>query len=147
MVKVPIWTPFTGARIWMPLGDLLHLDQIRRHFAHRSADEPASQLYELILRSRTPNPPSASKMKSTPAASSVRRTAAKLETVIASRPSVASARRIVATPKLAFIAKSAALQRIRARAALICGLVISLSLYDFLSIIYELCIHMISSYS
>jgi hypothetical protein len=83
MVKVPIWTPFTGARIWMPLGDLLHLDQIRRHFAHRSADEPASQLYELILRSRTPDPPSASKMKSTPAASSVRRTAAKLETVIA----------------------------------------------------------------
>src|SRR5262245_31938330 len=61
-------------------------------------------------------------MNSTPAASSVRRTAKSLAIVIDVSPSASSARLIVATPKAASRASSAALQRIRARAARIWAL-------------------------
>src|SRR5262245_11664622 len=62
-------------------------------------------------------------MNSTPAASKARRTAKSLATVIDVWASVSSARRIVVTPRVDSRARSSALQRSRARAALICALV------------------------
>src|SRR5262245_20256653 len=62
-------------------------------------------------------------MNSTPAASKARRTAKSLATVIDVWASVSSARRIVVTPRVDSRARSSALQRRRARAALICALV------------------------
>jgi hypothetical protein len=75
------------------------------------------------LRNRTPGPPPLSSMNSTPAASRARRTARSLAVVIDVWASVSSARRIVVTPRLDSRARSSALQRMRARAALICALV------------------------
>ena len=74
-------------------------------------------------RKRTPGPPPSSSMNSTPAASSARRTAKSLAVVIDVWASVSSARRIVVTPRVDSRARSSALQRRRARAALICALV------------------------
>jgi hypothetical protein len=61
-------------------------------------------------------------MNTTPADSNARRTAKSLAMVIDVSPSVSSARLIVATPKAAARASSAALHRIRALAARICAL-------------------------
>jgi len=74
-------------------------------------------------RNRTPGPPPLSSMNSTPAASRARRTAKSLAVVIDVWASVSSARRIVVTPRVDSRARSSALQRRRARAALICALV------------------------
>src|SRR5262249_8583966 len=71
------------------------------------------------LRRRTPGPPPSSSMKSTPAASRVRRTAKSLAAVIDVSFSESSARRIVATLSSDSRARSSALHRRRARAALI----------------------------
>jgi hypothetical protein len=73
-------------------------------------------------RRRTPAPPPFSSMNSTPAASKARRTAKSLAMVIDVSPSVSSARLIVASPKAASRASSAALHRRRARAARIWAL-------------------------
>ena len=75
------------------------------------------------LRRRTPEPPPFSSMNSTPALSSVRRIAKSLGAVIAVLLSVSSARRMVVIPTADSRAKSAAVQRSSARAALICALV------------------------
>src|SRR5262245_9606128 len=72
---------------------------------------------------RTPGHPSSQSMNSTPAASNVRRTAESLAAVIDVFSSVNSARRIVVTPSVDWRARSSALQRRRARAALIWALV------------------------
>ena len=77
-------------------------------------------------RGLTPAPPFSS-MNSTPAASSARRTARSFETVIDVAFSANSARRIVVTPNAECRAKSSALHRKSARAALICALV---SIFD-----------------
>ena len=74
-------------------------------------------------RKRTPGPPPFSSMNSTPAASKARRTAKSLAVVIDVSSSVSSARRIVVTLKAVSRARSSALQRMRARAALIWALV------------------------
>src|SRR5262245_51183896 len=66
-------------------------------------------------------------MNSTPAASNVRRTAESLAAVIDVFSSANSARRIVVTPSVDWRARSSALQRRRARAALIWALVRGLS--------------------
>jgi hypothetical protein len=71
------------------------------------------------LRRRTPGPPPFPSMNSTPAASNVRRTAESLTVVIDVSPSASSARRMVVTPRVDSRARSSALQRRRARAALI----------------------------
>jgi hypothetical protein len=73
-------------------------------------------------RRRTPGPPPFSSMNSTPAASSVRRTAKSLAIVIDVSLSASSALLIVARPKAASRASSAALHRRSARAARICAL-------------------------
>jgi hypothetical protein len=73
-------------------------------------------------RRRTPGPPPSSLMNSTPAASKARRTAKSLAMVIDVSPSASSARLIVAIPKAAWRASSAALHRRRARAARIWAL-------------------------
>ena len=73
-------------------------------------------------RKRTPGPPPFSSMNSTPAASKARRTAKSLATVREVLSSASSARLIVAIPKAASRASSAALQRRRARAARIWAL-------------------------
>jgi hypothetical protein len=70
-------------------------------------------------RKRTPGPPPFSSMNSTPAASKVRRTAKSLAVVIDVSSSVSSARLIVVTLRAVSRARSSALQRMRARAALI----------------------------
>ena len=75
------------------------------------------------LRSLTPGPPPFSSMNSTPAASKARRTAKSLAAVIDVSSAVNSARRIVVTPTDDAFARSAALQRMRARAARIWALV------------------------
>ena len=75
------------------------------------------------FRSRTPGPPPFSAMNSIPAASNTRRTASSLALVIGRGPSTTSALRMVANPRFASRAKSAALQRISARAARIWALV------------------------
>src|SRR6516165_293661 len=62
-------------------------------------------------------------MNSTPAASKARRRAKSFATVIDVWASVSSARRIVVTPRVDSRARASALQRRRARAALICALV------------------------
>src|SRR5438034_8485454 len=72
---------------------------------------------------RTPGPPPSSSMKSTPAASRARRTAKSLAAVIDVVSAASSARRMVASPKVAFLARSSAVQPRRARAALIWRLV------------------------
>src|SRR5262249_50835166 len=72
---------------------------------------------------RTPGPPPFSSINSTPAASKVRRTAESLAVVIDVFPSANSARRIVVTPRVDSRARSSALQRRRARPALIWALV------------------------
>jgi len=74
-------------------------------------------------RKRTPGPPPLSSMNSTPAASKARRTAKSFAVVIDVSSSVSSARRIVVTLRAVSRARSSALQRMRARAALICALV------------------------
>src|SRR5262249_1476525 len=74
-------------------------------------------------RNRTPGPPPLSSMNSTPAASRARRTAKSLAVVIDVWGLVSSARRIVVEPRVDSRARSSALQRRRARAALICALV------------------------
>ncbi len=79
------------------------------------------------LRRRTPGPPPFSSMNSTPADSSARRTAKLLAAVIEVSPSVSSARRIVATLRAVSRARSSALHRMSARAALIWALVSSLA--------------------
>jgi hypothetical protein len=73
-------------------------------------------------RKRTPGPPPFSSMNSTPATSKARRTAKSLATVREVLSSASSARLIVAIPKAASRASSAALQRRRARAARIWAL-------------------------
>jgi hypothetical protein len=73
-------------------------------------------------RRRTPGPPPFSSMNSTPAASSVRRTAKSLAMVIDVSPAASSARLIVASPNADSRASSAALHRRRARAARIWAL-------------------------
>ena len=73
-------------------------------------------------RKRTPGPPPFSSMNSTPATSKARRTARSLATVREVLSSASSARLIVAIPKAASRASSAALQRRRARAARIWAL-------------------------
>src|SRR5882762_7683142 len=80
--------------------------------------------FELPLgfRNRTPGPPPFSSMNSTPAVSRARRTAKLFETVIAVTSAINSARRMVATLKVECLARSSALQRMRARAARICAL-------------------------
>jgi hypothetical protein len=75
------------------------------------------------LRSLTPGPPPFSSVNSTPAASKARRTAKSLAAVIDVSSAVSSARRIVVTPTDDAFARSAALQRMRARAARIWALV------------------------
>ena len=70
-------------------------------------------------RKRTPGPPPFSSMNSTPAASKVRRTAKSLAVVIDVSSSVSSARLIVVTLRAVSRARSSALQRMSARAALI----------------------------
>jgi hypothetical protein len=75
------------------------------------------------LRSLTPGPPPFSSVNSTPAASNARRTAKSLAAVIDVSSAVSSARRIVVTPTDDAFARSAALQRMRARAARIWALV------------------------
>lgn len=75
------------------------------------------------FRRRTPGPPPFSSMNSMPAASKARRTARSLATVIDVSLSISSARRIVATLSADCSARSSALQRIKARAALIWALV------------------------
>ena len=81
-----------------------------------------------VFRRRTPGPPPFSNMNSIPASSRARRTAASLAAVICNGPSVSSARRTVATPTDALLARSSAVQRMRARPARICAAV---SLSDF----------------
>jgi hypothetical protein len=75
------------------------------------------------LRSRTPGPPPFLSMNSTPALSKARRTAKSLAAVMEVSWSAFSARRIVANPSAASLARSSALQRTRPRAALIWALV------------------------
>jgi hypothetical protein len=70
-------------------------------------------------RKRTPGPPPFSSMNSTPAASKARRTAKSLAVVIDVSSSVSSARLIVVTLRAVSRARSSALQRMSARAALI----------------------------
>jgi hypothetical protein len=72
--------------------------------------------------SRTPGPPPFSSMNSMPAPSSVRRIARSLAAVSAMASSATSARRIVFTPRADSRARSCALHRRRARAALIWAL-------------------------
>ena len=74
-------------------------------------------------RKRTPGPPPLSSMNSTPAASKARRTAKSLAVVIDVSSSVSSARRIVVTLRAVSRARSSAVHRMSARAALICALV------------------------
>jgi len=74
-------------------------------------------------RKRTPGPPPLSSMNSTPAASKARRTAKSFAVVMDVSSSVSSARRIVVTLRAVSRARSSALQRMSARAALICALV------------------------
>jgi hypothetical protein len=68
---------------------------------------------------RTPSPPPLSSKNSMPAASNARRSAASLADVTGISPSTTSARRIVATPTFEAAARSRALHRSNARAALI----------------------------
>jgi hypothetical protein len=70
-------------------------------------------------QNRTPSPPPLSSMNSTPAASNAWRSAASLGSVTGISPSTTSARRIVATPTFEAAARSRALHRSKARAALI----------------------------
>jgi hypothetical protein len=74
-------------------------------------------------------------MNSTPAASNARRTAKLFAAVMEVSASVSSARRMVATPTADSRAKSAARQRINARAALIWALVKGLWALDILDIV------------
>ena len=74
-------------------------------------------------RKRTPGPPPFSSMNSTPATSKARRTAKSFAVVIDVSSSVSSARRMVVTLRAVSRARSSALQRMSARAALICALV------------------------
>jgi YqaJ-like viral recombinase domain len=78
------------------------------------------------FRKRTPSPPPLSSMKSIPAASRARRIAASFASVIGTSPSTTSALRMVATPTFEARAKSRAVHRISARAALIWALEIFL---------------------
>lgn len=75
--------------------------------------------------SLTPGPPPFSAINSIPAASSALRIAFRLANVVGGTPSSDSARLTVATPTLAASARSFALQRTKARAALIWAPVIS----------------------
>jgi hypothetical protein len=84
--------------------------------------------YLRCFRRRTPGPPSFSSMNSTPAASKARRTAKSFAAVIEVSSSVSSARRTVATLRSDCRARSSALQRRRARAALIWALVSGLTI-------------------
>jgi hypothetical protein len=75
------------------------------------------------FRSRTPGPPPFSSMNSTPAISNAWRTARSFALVSDVSLSRSSARRIVVTLRVVSLARSSALHRISARAALICELV------------------------
>ena len=72
--------------------------------------------------SRTPGPEPFSGINSMPAVSSAWRIDSKFAEVVEGNPSSASARLTVATPTLAALASSSALQRTNARAALIWAL-------------------------
>jgi hypothetical protein len=76
-----------------------------------------------LSRSLTPGPPPLASMNSTPAPSSARRMAKLFGAVIDVSPTVSSARRIVVAPTEEALARSAALQRMRALAARIWALV------------------------
>jgi hypothetical protein len=81
------------------------------------------QVPGLLSRSLTPGPPPLALMNSTPAASRARLMARLLGVVIDVSPTASSARRIVVAPTDDAFARSAALQRTRARAARIWALV------------------------
>jgi hypothetical protein len=89
--------------------------------------DAASTLLTWLLVDPFPKPDAGpapfSSVNSTPAASKARRTAKSLAAVIDVSSAVSSARRIVVTPTDDAFARSAALQRMRARAARIWALV------------------------
>ncbi len=89
------------------------------------------------LAKRTPAPPPFSEMNSMPALSRAPRIAFRFAMVIGGTPSAASERLTVATPTLAASAKSSALQRINARAALIWAPEISFISSNFKLITYD----------
>src|SRR5262249_20891224 len=93
---------------------------------------------------RPPGLPPLSSMNSTPAASKARRTAKSLAAVIEVSSSVSSARRMVATLRSDRPARSSALQRRRARAALIWALVSGLVILT--RIVAYAIIHIILAY-
>jgi hypothetical protein len=78
---------------------------------------------DALVRSRTPGPPPFGSINSIPAASRARRTERSFAAVIEVLSNVSSARRMVVTPTADSRARSSAVHRISARAALICPLV------------------------
>ena len=93
-----------------------------------SADEIS--LSQGLDRRRTPGPPPFEGINSTPASSNAIRSADTFAVVKPTAPSTASARRMVATPRRDFCARSSALHRRRALAARICAPVIIFHSYD-----------------
>jgi hypothetical protein len=97
------------------------LDRVARARPGRGAFHFARGFALRRSRRRTPGPPPFSSMNTTPAVSSALRIASSLAAVSGVCASASSARRIVFTPKAVARARSAALQRSKARPALICA--------------------------
>jgi hypothetical protein len=118
-----------GCRPRRPDPGLRFIDGLGIHLQSRTSGPPPRKcpyfpgFLWVRLRSLTPGAPPFSSVNSTPAASKARRTAKSLAAVIDVSSAVSSARRIVVTPTDDAFARSAALQRMRARAARIWALV------------------------
>jgi hypothetical protein len=95
-------------------------DAVLRRYPSGPVSAPSQDSF---ARSLTPGPPPLASMNSTPAASRARLIARLLGAVIDVSPAASSARRIVVAPTDDAFARSAALQRMRARAARIWALV------------------------